>query len=330
MDTKEEHKLIEAIRLSKKYGTQVAVRGLSFRAEKGKVLGFLGPNGAGKSTTMNMLTGYISATEGKVLVNGIDMYEEPEAAKRNIGYLPEIPPVYPDMTVTEYLVFVAELKGVPKKECAAMLEDVMQRTGISDVSGRLIKHLSKGYRQRVGLAGALVGYPEVLILDEPTVGLDPKQIIEIRDLIRSLSQDHTIILSSHILSEISEICDEIMIINKGRLVAVGTPEALMARLKGGKTVIIDIPAGYSREAAETVLNALETGTSEDRPEWKLESEGADGSLTYSVTELPGCDVRKALFFGFANAGIPLYRIEQPDRSLEELFLEMTGEKEERR
>ncbi len=205
--------MIEVENLTKKYGSQVAVDNLSFRVERGMIYGFLGPNGAGKSTTMNMMTGYIAATSGTVKINGYDILKNPEQAKKSIGYLPELPPVYPDMTVYEYLRFVAELKKVKKNERQAQIEDVMKQTQIEDVKGRLIKNLSKGYKQRVGLAQAIIGYPEVIILDEPTVGLDPKQIIEIRELIRELAKKHTIILSSHILSEVSAVCDHIMIIS---------------------------------------------------------------------------------------------------------------------
>ena len=226
--------MIEVENLTKKYGSQVAVDNLSFRVERGMIYGFLGPNGAGKSTTMNMMTGYIAATSGTVKINGYDILKNPEQAKKSIGYLPELPPVYPDMTVYEYLRFVAELKKVKKNERQAQIEDVMKQTQIEDVKGRLIKNLSKGYKQRVGLAQAIIGYPEVIILDEPTVGLDPKQIIEIRELIRELAKKHTIILSSHILSEVSAVCDHIMIISKGKLVASDTPEGLMTLLKGGR------------------------------------------------------------------------------------------------
>ncbi len=228
-------KLIEVSHLTKKYGKHEAVKDLSFHVEKGQIYGFLGPNGAGKSTTMNIITGYLCATEGTVTVNGYDTFKEPEKAKAQIGYLPELPPLYQDMTVTEYLKFVAELKKISKSERKTMIDEAMELTDISDVSGRLIKNLSKGYRQRVGLAQAILGYPEVIILDEPTVGLDPKQIIEIRDLIKKLGEKHTVILSSHILSEVSAVCDQIMIMSKGRLVANDTPENLAKLLSGNNS-----------------------------------------------------------------------------------------------
>lgn len=218
--------MIEVNDLVKRYGTHTAVDHLNFHVEQGQIYGFLGPNGAGKSTTMNMLTGYLAATEGQIKINGYDISEEPQEAKRCIGYLPEIPPLYLEMTSREYLHFVAELKGVEPKQREEMLHRIMEQTQILEVQDRLIRQLSKGYRQRVGLAQALVGDPPVLILDEPMVGLDPKQIIEIRELIKSLGKKHTIILSSHILSEITSVCDHIMIISQGKLVASDTPENL--------------------------------------------------------------------------------------------------------
>ena len=248
--------MIEVENLTKKYGSHVAVDNLSFRVERGMIYGFLGPNGAGKSTTMNMMTGYIAATSGTVKINGYDILKNPEQAKKSIGYLPELPPVYPDMTVYEYLRFVAELKKVKKNERQAQIEDVMKQTQIEDVKGRLIKNLSKGYKQRVGLAQAIIGYPEVIILDEPTVGLDPKQIIEIRELIRELAKKHTIILSSHILSEVSAVCDHIMIISKGKLVASDTPEGLMTLLKGGRQMKLSVLGEQSK--VEELLQSMES------------------------------------------------------------------------
>lgn len=313
--------MIEARGLTKKYGDHTAVKNLSFSVDKGRVLGFLGPNGAGKSTTMNMLTGYISATKGTVLINGIDIYENPKEAKKNIGYLPELPPVYPDMTVDEYLDFVCKLKNAGGRDKKQMLEDIKVRTGVKDVEGRLIRHLSKGYRQRVGFAGALVGYPEVLILDEPTVGLDPKQIIEIRDLIRSLSADHTIILSSHILSEISAVCDQIMIINKGRLVAAGSPEELTEKLGEGNKV--EITALGGKAAVEQILGAIE------HVEEYSETTSEDEGVSYSLKISKDVDARRDIFTAFAEAGIPLIKLSRNVQTLESLFLEITEGKEEK-
>ena len=250
--------MIEVKNLVKKYGDHVAVDHLNFTVEKGQILGFLGPNGAGKSTTMNMLTGYISMTEGSVTINGFDIYEEPEEAKKAIGYLPELPPVYPDMTVREYLKFVMDVKKVPRGQRAAMLSDIMVRTQVSDVADRLIRHLSKGYRQRVGLAQAIVGYPEVVILDEPTVGLDPMQIIEIRDLIKELARKHTVIISSHILSEISEVCDTVMIINKGKLVVMDRVENLPKYLERSMRLKLLVLGDEAKiEAALSSINGIE-------------------------------------------------------------------------
>ena len=249
--------MIEVKNLVKQYGDHIAVDHLSFTVEKGQIYGFLGPNGAGKSTTMNIMTGYLSATEGEVLINGHNIFEEPEEAKKCIGYLPEQPPLYMDMTPLEYLYFVAELKKIPKADRAQMIADIMKLVKITDVCERLIRNLSKGYKQRVGLAQAIMGYPEIIILDEPTVGLDPKQIIEIRDLIKTLSEKHTVILSSHILSEVSAVCDYVMIIAHGKLVASDTPDNLSKlmlgsnvldlTIKGNKTMIHEIGRASCRE-----------------------------------------------------------------------------------
>lgn len=246
--------MIEVENLVKRYGDHLAVDHLSFQVEPGKIYGFLGPNGAGKSTTMNIMTGYIAATQGSVRINGHDIVKDAEEAKKCIGYLPEIPPLYLDMTVGEYLLFVAELKKIPPKERKKQIDEVMELTMISDMAGRLIKNLSKGYRQRVGLAQAVLGYPEVIILDEPTVGLDPKQIIEIRDLIKKLGEKHTVILSSHILSEVQTICDEIMIISKGRLVACDTPERLTHLMSGN--VKLELTILGTEEKVKEALRSL--------------------------------------------------------------------------
>ena len=232
--------MIEVSNLVKKYGDHTAVDHLSFQIEKGKIYGFLGPNGAGKSTTMNMITGYIASTEGKVMIDGHDILEEPEAAKKCIGYLPEMPPLYFDMTVLEYMKFAADLKKIPRNQKDKQIKEVMDMVKITDMKDRLIKNLSKGYRQRVGLAQAILGYPEVIILDEPTVGLDPKQIIEIRDLIKSLKQKHTVILSSHILSEVRAVCDYVLIISHGKLVASDTPDNLERLAAGSNSLLMKV------------------------------------------------------------------------------------------
>lgn len=246
--------MIEVRNLVKKYGNHLAVDHLNFTVQQGQIYGFLGPNGAGKSTTMNIMTGYLGATEGEVLINGHDILKEPEMAKRSIGYLPEIPPLYMDMTVMEYLWFSAELKKIKKDEIESAVEEVVSLVQLEEVQNRLIKNLSKGYKQRVGLAQAVLGFPEIIILDEPTVGLDPKQIIEIRELIRELAKKHTVILSSHILAEVSEVCDHIMIISHGKLVASDTPENLEKLMSGTETVIIEAEVEASR--AEEIIQAF--------------------------------------------------------------------------
>lgn len=312
--------MIEVKDLVKKYGDHLAVDHLSFSVERGQVLGFLGPNGAGKSTTMNMITGYISATEGTVTINGYDIYDEPEKAKKNIGYLPEQPPVYMDMTVQEYLAFVAELKKVAKAERAKMLEDIRKRVGIDQVKDRLIKHLSKGYRQRVGFAQALVGYPELIILDEPTVGLDPMQIIEIRDLIKELAKEHTILLSSHILSEVSAICDKVMIINKGKLVVSDKPEMLSKHLKA--TQELEIEVKIAQDQLATILSKVD---GIEKVEYRESEE--DGVVGACITTSQDADLREELFYLLANENAPIYSLHKKAISLEEIFLELTKNKE---
>ena len=312
--------MIEVENLTKKYGSQVAVDNLSFRVERGMIYGFLGPNGAGKSTTMNMMTGYIAATSGTVKINGYDILKNPEQAKKSIGYLPELPPVYPDMTVYEYLRFVAELKKVKKNERQAQIEDVMKQTQIEDVKGRLIKNLSKGYKQRVGLAQAIIGYPEVIILDEPTVGLDPKQIIEIRELIRELAKKHTIILSSHILSEVSAVCDHIMIISKGKLVASDTPEGLMTLLKGGRQMKLSVLGEQSK--VEELLQSMESVK-----DFSMQPPRAEGMVSVNIRTEDTEDIRVELFHRLAAADMPIMELSLSEKSLEDVFLELTEDKE---
>ena len=302
--------MIHVDNLVKRYGNHTAVDHLSFHVEKGQIYGFLGPNGAGKSTTMNIITGYIAATEGSVTINGHDILKEPEEAKKCIGYLPELPPLYMEMTVVEYLKFAAEIKKIPKKDRAEQIEKAMEMTMTNDVSERLIKNLSKGYRQRVGLAQALLGEPEVLILDEPTVGLDPKQIIEIRDLIRKLGENHTVILSSHILSEISAVCDRIMIISKGELVAVDTTQGLMKKLESGNRVRVEIDA--QKDAAIRMLAEMECVCG-------VEEEGD----TIVVTGAGDFDIRREIFYACATANMPILSMNYEKGSLEDIFLELT-------
>ncbi len=269
---------------------------------------------------MNMMTGYIAATSGTVKINGYDILKNPEQAKKSIGYLPELPPVYPDMTVYEYLRFVAELKKVKKNERQVQIEDVMKQTQIEDVKGRLIKNLSKGYKQRVGLAQAIIGYPEVIILDEPTVGLDPKQIIEIRELIRELAKKHTIILSSHILSEVSAVCDHIMIISKGKLVASDTPEGLMTLLKGGRQMKLSVLGEQGK--VEELLQSMESVK-----DFSMQPPRAEGMVSVNIRTEDTEDIRVELFHRLAAADMPIMELSLSEKSLEDVFLELTGEED---
>lgn len=307
--------MIEVRHLTKRYGSHVAVSDLSFTIDKGVIYGFLGPNGAGKSTTMNIITGCLGATEGEVLVGGHSISEEPMAARRLIGYLPEQPPLYMDMTVAEYLLFVARAKGIDRKDMQAQLATVMEKTRIADVQHRLIRNLSKGYRQRVGIAQALLGNPEIIILDEPTVGLDPAQIIEIRELIRELGKEHTIVLSSHILSEVQAVCDSIMIISKGQLVASDTPENLTKLFAGTTTMKLEVKA--SQEKARKLLEKMEGVES-----LNLEETG-EGTTLVEMKLTQDKDVREELFNLFAQAGKPILEMTRMKASLEDVFLELT-------
>ena len=308
--------MIEVNNLVKRYVDHTAVDHLSFKIEKGKIYGFLGPNGAGKSTTMNMITGYIASTEGTVSIDGHDILEEPEKAKKCIGYLPEQPPLYFDMTVLEYMNFVADLKKIPKDKKKTMVEEVMDMVKISDMRNRLIKNLSKGYRQRVGLAQAILGYPEVIILDEPTVGLDPKQIIEIRDLIKSLKKKHTVILSSHILSEVSAVCDYVLIISHGKLVASDTPDNL-GKLAAGSNNLNLLVKG-DKDKIRIILNQID-GIKEISINPAKEEEGWNVNLTTKEDT----DVREEVFFKMAENHYPILEMQSKKVSLEEIFLELT-------
>lgn len=312
--------MIEVKNLVKRYGTHVAVDHLSFQIEKGNIYGFLGPNGAGKSTTMNMITGYIASTEGQVLINGHDILEEPEKAKKCIGYLPELPPLYSDMTVLEYLRFVADLKKIARKEKQSKVEEIMERVGITHMKNRLIKNLSKGYCQRVGLAQALLGDPEIIILDEPTVGLDPKQIIEIRNLIRELKKKHTVILSSHILSEVSAVCDYILIISHGKLVASDTPENL-TKLAAGTGSISMTVKGEEGKVIETLqgITGIRSVT--------IEKNKKESLLEITLTTEEETDLREQIFYAMAEIKSPILEMQFRKISLEEVFLELTQQDE---
>lgn len=312
--------MIEVSNLVKRYGDHTAVDHLSFQIEKGKIYGFLGPNGAGKSTTMNMITGYIASTEGKVLIDGHDILEEPEKAKKCIGYLPEQPPLYFDMTVLEYLKFAADLKKIPKDKRNSMIDEIMEMVKITDMKNRLIKNLSKGYRQRVGLAQAILGYPEVIILDEPTVGLDPKQIIEIRDLIKGLREKHTVILSSHILSEVSAVCDYVLIISHGKLVASDTPDNLGRLAAGSNNLMLTVKG--NKDDIERALKKTEEIKN-------IEFEGGQEIWNIKISTEEDEDIREKIFYSMVEADCPILEMQSKKVSLEEIFLELTeGEKEE--
>lgn len=312
--------MIEVSNLVKKYGDHTAVDHLSFQIEKGKIYGFLGPNGAGKSTTMNMITGYIASTEGKVMIDGHDILEEPEAAKKCIGYLPEMPPLYFDMTVLEYMKFAADLKKIPRNQKDKQIKEVMDMVKITDMKDCLIKNLSKGYRQRVGLAQAILGYPEVIILDEPTVGLDPKQIIEIRDLIKSLKQKHTVILSSHILSEVRAVCDYVLIISHGKLVASDAPDNLERLAAGSNSLLMKV-----KGEKDTIRKDLETIEGVTGVEMSYDSDEELWKTKVSIQE--NVDIREKVFYAMAKANCPIYEMQVKRVSLEDVFLELTeGEK----
>ena len=307
--------MIEVKNLVKKYGNHTAVDHLNFTIEEGHVYGFLGPNGAGKSTTMNIMTGYLGATEGEVLINGHDILKEPEEAKKQIGYLPELPPLYMEMTVREYLEFVAELKGIAKNKREESINEVEKMVKIWEVENRLIRNLSKGYRQRVGLAQAVLGFPKIIILDEPSVGLDPKQIIEIRELIRQLAKKHTVILSSHILAEVREVCDYILIISKGKLVASDTPENLERNL--GDSDLIEIETKASPDEVRRILETVDGIRS-------ISTKHLENGITWAqIQEKKNTDVREKVFQAFAQNHQPLLKLNPLQVSLEDVFMELT-------
>lgn len=314
--------MIEFKNVYKNYGQNRALKGISFKAESGDILGFLGPNGAGKSTALNILTGYLSATSGEAYVDGVSIFENPVEAKKNIGFLPELPPLYPDMKVGEYLGFVYDLKGckLPKKQHIKEICEVVQ---ISDVYGRLIKNLSKGYKQRVGIAQALIGNPKVLVFDEPTVGLDPKQIIEIRNLVKELGKEHTIIFSSHILPEIQQICSRVVVINEGVIVADESIESLAEAVEGPRRLIAKI-CGPEAEVLK-ILRALPAIKSADAI-GKVDSD----SISYLIESDERIDARKPLFAALAAKGYPLIGLEGVEMSLEDVFVRLTSKREQRR
>lgn len=312
--------IVEVSHLTKKYGKHTALEDISFCVEEGQIYGFLGPNGAGKSTTMNIMTGYLAATDGEVLISGHDIMREPEEAKRHIGYLPEVPPVYPDMTVSEYLRFAAELKGIPKADRKQKIAEVMELTRVSEVSERLIKNLSKGYRQRVGLAQAVLGEPDVIILDEPMNGLDPRQIIEMRDLIKDLGRRHTVILSSHILSEISAVCDHIMIISGGKLIASDSTQGLQERLRS--SFVLEAAVKASMEQLQSVLDTIESVVSVEQKQSRMPD-----CVTVSIRTKNHEDIREELSVKLYENKFPIMGMNLREHSLEEIFLELTGKEE---
>lgn len=322
--------MIEINNLVKKYGNHVAVDQLSLTVEPGKIYGFLGPNGAGKSTTMNIITGYLGATSGEVKINGHDIFKEPEEAKKCIGYLPELPPLYADMTVREYLNFVSELKKLEKSLRKRYVEEAMETTGITEVTNRMIRNLSKGYRQRVGFAQAILGYPEIIILDEPTVGLDPKQIIEIRDLIKKLGEKHTVILSSHILTEISAVCDHVFIISKGKLVASDSTENLVNLMSGAQEIDLTIKDDARKAMTQLeLIDEIEKIEVRDMTSEEEEDHRSRQETNLRIYAKKGVDVREKVFVQMAECQIPVLEMHTVTRSLEDVFLEITQEGEKK-
>ncbi len=310
--------MIEVRNITKRYGAQKALDDVSFSVNDGEILGFLGPNGAGKSTAMNIITGYISATSGKVLVDGCDVLEQPMKAKKNMGYLPEIPPLYEDMTVKEYLYFIYDLKKCKLPKISHM-KDICSLIGLGDVYGRLIKNLSKGYRQRVGFAQALVGDPKILILDEPTVGLDPKQIVEIRDLIKKLGKRHTVILSSHILPEVQAVCDRIVVINRGRIVADDTEKNILAGFDDEKNIYLT-----AQGDKQSVLDSLESIDGAQKVTCK---KAKGGELEIVIKSAKDSDIRRQVFDSAAKGGWAILEMRTSKPTLEEIFIRLTEQKE---
>jgi ABC-2 type transport system ATP-binding protein len=308
--------LIEVQELTKAYGSVTAVDHVSFTVNRGEILGFLGPNGAGKTTTMRILSGFMPATSGTAKIAGFDVFNDSLEVRRRIGYLPEVPPVYPDMSVESYLDFVTQIKSVPPEKRRDRIDDALAKTSLVDKRDELIKRLSRGYKQRVGIAQALVHDPEVIILDEPTVGLDPKQIIEVRHLIKGLAGTHTIILSTHILPEVSMTCDRVVIINKGKIAAVDTPQNLTRQLKGGQRIRLEVnaPEAALREALSQVQGAGRI---------QVESAGSDGHLAVNVEAAAGKDIRSDLAAKIVEKGWPLFELRGISLSLEDIFLQLT-------
>ena len=312
--------MIEVKNITKKYGKFTAVDNLNFKVEDHEIMGFLGPNGAGKSTTMNMITGYIEPTKGKIIVNGYDISKTPKKAKRQIGYMPESVPLYNDLTVREFIKYMADLKNVIRSEKKAEIEKVLEETGTKSVENKLIKNISRGYKQRVSMAGALIGNPDILILDEPTVGLDPKQITEIRNLIKKLGKTHTIILSSHILSEVSQICNKVIIINKGKILAIDTPENLEKQTQSENNIIITVED--SKNKMKTIKEIIP-----EIKEIKLIKDNNDGTKQYLITSEKEVDLRKKIFEELPKQEITIFELKQTETTLEDAFLKLINSKE---
>ena len=307
--------MIEVKNVTKKYGKFVAVDNISFKIDNGEIIGLLGPNGAGKSTTMNMLTGFIEQTEGEIIIDGYDMLKKPKKAKKEIGYMPEGVPLYTDLTVKEFVNYMAEIKKVDKKVRKEKVEKIIEKTGLKDVEKKIIKNLSRGYKQRVSMAGSLVGEPKILILDEPTVGLDPKQITEIRNLIKELGKTHTVILSSHILSEVSQICNKVIIINKGKIVAIDTPENLENKVTNSNSVYVTV------EDTENKIEKVTKNIKEIK-KIKLVQENEDKTKQYVIEANGNIDLRKIIFAEFAKENITIFEMKKADTSLEDAFMKL--------
>jgi len=313
--------VIEVKNVTKKYGSFIAVDNLNFNIKEGEIVGLLGPNGAGKSTTMNMITGFIEPTEGEIIINGYDILKKPKKAKKEIGYMPEGVPLYHDLTVKEFVNYMADLRMVEKKEKKANVQKVLEQTNLVDVQNKLIKNLSRGYKQRVSMAGALVGSPKILILDEPTVGLDPKQITEIRSLIKSLGKEHTIILSSHILSEVSQICEKVIIINKGKIVAVDTPKNLEEKSKNQNqlTITVEDKDGKLEEVTKQIKGVIKV---------ELLKDNEDGTKLYVITSEQKADIRKEIFEKYAKNNITIFELKNNEATLEDAFMKLIENKQE--
>ena len=312
---KEEFFVIEVKNVTKKYGKVIAVDDISFTIKEGEIIGLLGPNGAGKSTTMNMITGFIEPTQGEIIIDGYDMMKKPKKAKKEIGYMPEGVPLYTDLTVKEFVTYMAEIKQVNKKERKEKVEKILEKTGLKDVENKLTRNLSRGYKQRVSMAGALVGEPKILILDEPTVGLDPKQITEIRNLIKELGKTHTVILSSHILSEVSQICNKVIIINKGKIVAIDTPENLENKVTNNNCIYVTV---------EDPENKMETMKEKitDIKKLELVEKNEDGTKQYIIEANGDIDLRKTIFSEFAKENITIFEMKKADSTLEDAFMKL--------